>query len=58
MTKKGLKMKKPVNTYETKYPVNKQKCEYYAVCEFLNTQNPDITVCWADHNVHKPGSSW
>ena len=51
-------MKKPVKTYEKKYPESERKCEYYAGCEFLNTQMPDPTTCWADHNCGKPGSSW
>ena len=31
-------MKKPVTTYETKYPENKE-CTYYGNCEFCNECN-------------------
>lgn len=36
VARKGQKMKKPVKTYETKYPVNKQKSDYYGNCESGN----------------------
>lgn len=35
---KGVKMKKPITTYETKYPETK-KCDYYDNCESCNMCN-------------------
>ena len=54
-------MKKPITTYETKYPGNKQKCIYYGNCETGNTPfGPGVpgTTCYAGHNCGPVGAPW
>ena len=47
-------MKKPIKTYEIKYPANKQKKDYYANCEFLN-----MYICaYGNDSQRRPDISW
>ena len=54
-------MKKPIATYEKKYPENKQKSIYYGNCETGNTpSDPGFPApsCCIGNQGGQPGSSW
>lgn len=49
-------MKKPITTYEIKYPENKQKDNYYSFCEGFNL--PPGSTCYVNYNGGQPGAPW